>query len=105
MAIVRYRAEKRAQKYPANATTSVHTCAAVETTTLTDALKIEYNCKAVYVVCFLTDADNPFLIEAQKRETFLATIQEIEQRVEKLLDIAKRPKVEHIFALQQLAET
>ena len=60
MAIVRYRAEKSAQKYPANATTSVHTCAAVETTTLTDALKIEYNCKAVYVVCFLTDADNPF---------------------------------------------
>lgn len=40
--------------------------------------------------------------DAQKRQAFLATIHQIEQRVEKLIDIAKRPKSEQLGALQQL---
>ena len=40
--------------------------------------------------------------DEQKRQAFLTTIGEIEQRVEKLIDIAKRPKAEQLDALQQL---
>ena len=42
--------------------------------------------------------------DEQKRQAFLATIQEIEQRVEQLIDIAKRPKAEQLDALQQLVK-
>jgi len=42
--------------------------------------------------------------DEQKRQAFLATIGEIEQRVEKLIDIAKRPKAEQLDALQQLVK-
>ena len=42
--------------------------------------------------------------DEQKRQAFLATIGEIEQRVEKLIDIAKRPKAEQLEALQQLVK-
>lgn len=42
--------------------------------------------------------------DEHKRQAFLATIGEIEQRVEKLIDIAKRPKAEQLDALQQLVK-
>ena len=42
--------------------------------------------------------------DEQKRQAFLTTIGEIEQRVEKLIDIAKRPKAEQLDALQQLVK-
>ena len=42
--------------------------------------------------------------DEQKRQAFLTTIGEIEQRVEKLIDIAKRPKAEKLDALQQLVK-
>ena len=42
--------------------------------------------------------------DEQKRQAFLATIQEINQRVEQLIDIAKRPKAEQLDALQQLVK-
>lgn len=40
--------------------------------------------------------------DEQKRDAFLATIQQIEQRVDKLVEIAKLPKDEQIFALQKI---
>ena len=42
--------------------------------------------------------------DEHKRQAFLTTIGEIEQRVEKLIDIAKRPKAEQLDALQQLVK-
>jgi len=42
--------------------------------------------------------------ETEKRQAFLATIAEIEQRVDKLIEIAKLPKDEQLTALQQLIE-
>ena len=42
--------------------------------------------------------------DEQKRQAFLTTIGEIEQRVEKLIDIAKRPKAEQLDALQRLVK-
>ena len=42
--------------------------------------------------------------DEQKRQAFLTTIGEIEQRVEKLIDIAKRRKAEQLEALQQLVK-
>lgn len=42
--------------------------------------------------------------EDEKRQAFLATIHEIEKRVEKLIDIAKRPKAEQLAAFQQLVK-
>lgn len=42
--------------------------------------------------------------DAQKRNAFLATIQEIEQRVERLVAIAKLDKSEQLAALHQLTQ-
>lgn len=52
----------------------------------------------------LSDPSKLDASDAAQRQAFLATIHTIEQRVEQLITIAKRPKSEQLPALQQLID-